>query len=278
MKLHVATPLALAMLAGMLFTTGCNGERDKLMALNRKANELRAEAEARARQLQSENEALTRALEERDVKIASLEKQVALLEQANADLQKALNELRGKATVIAPTPLVALPPDLDKELRDLADKYGDILEYLPEYGMVKLKSDLTFEKGSDNVSAPAKEALSKFADIMNSATAGKFNIYIAGHTDDIPIKKPETRERHPNNWYLSVHRAVAVEEVLAGSGLSEPRMGAMGFGQWHPIADNASGNKGNPANRRVELWIVPPERFLTPRGASISPAASPAGK
>ena len=279
MKLHVTAPLAVLMLVGMVFSAGgCNAERDKLMNLNRKANELRAEAEARARQLQADNEALQRALTEKDKQIVAMQQQIDVLELARADLQRALDELRSQqgGTIQAPSP-IALPADLDKELRDLVEKYP-ILEYLPEYGMVKLKTDLLFDKGSDNVSAQAREALGKFAQIMNSATAQRFSVYVAGHTDDIPIRKPETKTLHPTNWYLSVHRSVSVEEVLAGAGLAEARIGAMGFSEFHPIAANAPGNKGNSVNRRVELWIVPPDRFLTRSGATATPAASPSEK
>ncbi len=40
-------------------------------------------------------------------------------------------------------------------------------------------------------------------------------------------------------------------------------VGVLGFGEFHPAAPNAAGNKGNAANRRVELWILPGARLLT---------------
>jgi flagellar motor protein MotB len=40
----------------------------------------------------------------------------------------------------------------------------------------------------------------------------------------------------------------------------------MGFGEYHPVAPNKPGKKGNQANRRVEIWIVPPGSFLTTAG------------
>lgn len=274
MKLNVAAPLAITVLAGMLFSVGgcvSKAEYDKLNAMNRRANELRAEAEAKAKQLEAENQSLQEAMAQRDRELAALQKQVDLLEQARADLQKALADAKG-GIVVRAEPLTALPEDLNQELIDLAKQYGDLIEYYPELGMVKLKSDLTFAKGSDEVSAQAKEALAKFVDIINSATARRFNVYVAGHTDNIPIQKPDTRQRHPTNWYLSVHRAVAVQEVLADEGLAPERIAAMGFSEYHPIAPNASNKGGNSANRRVELWIVPPGRFLTVDRGSAGPA------
>ena len=163
--------------------------------------------------------------------------------------------------------MIVLPPELDKQLRELAEANPEIMEYQPKYGMVKLKSDLTFDKGSDEVAAGAKEALAKFVQIMNGSVAAKYNVYVAGHTDDLPIVKEETRRRHPDNWYLSVHRAVAVEKDLATEGLTPERIGAMGFGEYHPVAPNAANKRGNAVNRRVEIWIVPPDRFLTLPGS-----------
>ena len=268
------TPLAKAMvgclLAGMLLAGGCvaRADYDKLMAMNRAANAEKDQALAAAQQLRVENERLT---QERDAARAALEAkngEIALLEAAKNDLQKRFDSLMAeyeRLTGRAPAtlPAIVLPPELDKQLRDLATANPDIMEYLPQYGMVKLKSDLTFDKGSDQVSSGAKEALAKFVQIMNGSIAAKYNVYVAGHTDDLPIVKEETRRRHPDNWYLSVHRAVAVEKELSTGGLPAERIGAMGFGEYHPVAPNAPAKRGNAVNRRVEIWIVPPDRLLT---------------
>jgi len=91
---------------------------------------------------------------------------------------------------------------------------------------------------------------------MNSEQGKQFDIIIAGHTDDIPIKRPETRAKHPTNWHLSVHRAIAVLNVMESSSIDPKRLSARGFGEYRPIAENLAGNKGNPQNRRVEIYIV----------------------
>ena len=140
--------------------------------------------------------------------------------------------------------------------------------------MVKFKADFTFDKGSDDVSAEAASALDKLVDILNSSAAKDFNVYVAGHTDDIPIKKPETLRRHPTNWYLSAHRAVEVQSVLEKQGLAPQRIGVMGFSEYHPVEANAAGQKGSAKNRRVEIWIVPPGKFLTEATTTPAPAPS----
>jgi chemotaxis protein MotB len=271
--------LAVLILAGMMTAGGCvsKAKYDELMAMNRKANDERNAALAAAQQLRMENQRLTEELANAQNALAGKDKEIALLQAAKADLQKAYDDLMAKYNALAGRPPqvmpeIALPPELDKALRDLAAANGDLLEYDAKHGMVKLKSDLTFEKGSDFVRSEAKAALAKFVQIVNSQTGMKYNIYVAGHTDDIPILKPETKRTHPDNWYLSVHRAVAVEKELSTAGLAPQRIGAMGFGEYHPVAPNAPGKKGNALNRRVELWIVPPDRFLTLTSTSASAA------
>ena len=56
-----------------------------------------------------------------------------------------------------------------------------------------------------------------------------------------------------------------VEKVLTDAGVDSARVAVMGFGQYQPIEPNAAGNKGNAANRRVEIWLVPKGQFVTVR-------------
>lgn len=270
MRTHRAMVLAGCLLAGLLAAGGCvpKAEHDKLKAMNRAANAEKEQAIAAAQQLRVENEQLTREIEAANQALEAKKGEIALLDAAKNDLQKRFDDLMAEYERLtgrtpAPPLTMVLPPELDKQLRDLAAANADVMDYLPQYGMVKLKSDLTFAKGSDEVSIGPKDALAKFVQIMNGASAAKYSAYVAGHTDDLPISKEDTRRRHPDNWYLSVHRAVAVEKELASGGLAPQRIGAMGFGEYHPIAPNAAGKKGNAVNRRVEIWIVPPDRFLT---------------
>jgi len=272
MKSYLSAVLVIAVFAGLVVCGGCvsNEEYNKLRTANRRANEQLQKAREDLRLAQTENASLSARLAERDAVVNAKQEEIAVLESKNSDLQTRLTELQKlyeQASAEKPPqpvgPIVLLPSPVDKALREFAKENPGLVEYLPDYGMVKFKADFTFEKGSDNVSAEAAEALSKLAGILNSPAAANFHVYIAGHTDDIPIKKPATRRRHPTNWYLSVHRAVEVEKVLEKAALAPERIGVMGFGEYHPVAPNAPGRKGNPKNRRVEIWIVPPERFLT---------------
>ena len=264
--------LVVTILAGVTMMGGClvpKKELDQARAHNHAMSRQLEEARQSLTKQKTANQELTTQLEDSDAKRKTAEEQLAKADDDNKYLEKQFNELAVKYKKLAGEepklrPLgPILPSQVDEALRAFAKDNAELLEYLPKYGMVKFKADLTFKKGSDFEGEAGVEALQKFAAIVNSPAAERFNIYIAGHTDDIPIVKQETRRRHPNNWYLSVHRAVAVQDVLVKAGVAAHRVGAMGFGEHHPVAPNKAGRGGNEANRRVEIWIVPPGRYLT---------------
>jgi chemotaxis protein MotB len=148
----------------------------------------------------------------------------------------------------------ALPPELTHVLEEFA-KGQDMVTYDADRGIVKFKSDLLFKSGSDTVLPGAAEAVKSLCGILNSEQAKAFDIIIAGHTDDQPIRV--SAPRHPTNWHLSAHRAISVLEIMTRSNIATERMSARGFGEFRPVVPNKPGKKGNPQNRRVEIYIVP---------------------
>jgi chemotaxis protein MotB len=185
------------------------------------------------------------------VEVETLRNQVNALE-ADLERKKALiarmqGQLLGGAQ---------LPPELITMLEDFANKH-EMVTYDPGSGVVKFKSDLLFAAGSDEVVSSAAEAVTALCAILNSEQGKEFDVIIAGHTDDIPIGRPETRRKHPTNWHLSAHRAIAVLKVMRGAQVEPKRMSARGFGEYRPVAANKPNKRGNPQNRRVEIYIVP---------------------
>ena len=146
--------------------------------------------------------------------------------------------------------------ELSVKLQDFANR-NEMVTYDADSGMLKFKSDLLFELGSDEVAPEGAELVKKLCGIMNSKEAQDFDVIITGHTDDVPIKKPATRAKHPTNWHLSVHRSIAVLDIMTANQMAPTRVSVRGFGEFRPIAANEPNKKGNPANRRVELYIVP---------------------
>jgi chemotaxis protein MotB len=124
-------------------------------------------------------------------------------------------------------------------------------------GLVKFQSDLLFDKGSDEVSASGVNAVKSLCSIINSEEGKKFDVIVAGHTDDVPIGRPETKAKHPTNWHLSVDRAISVLSIMSKNDVASNRMSVRGFGEYRPLEPNAAGQKGNAKNRRVEIYVVP---------------------
>jgi chemotaxis protein MotB len=244
-------------------TTGCVSRDEYLREKfgRRKAVE-RAEAlerdladeRARANALQAEREELLRQLDQAKALAETLKAENEKLDAFAKQLQAQLDDLMRKGIGDVKVVEVKLPAELDKALKEFAAKYPDAVEYDPLRGAVRWKSDLTFALGSDEVRDTAKAPLKAFAEIINSAAAQPFEIVIVGHTDDVRIG-PGTAKKHPTNWHLSVHRAVAVLFVLNQDGVDFKRMSAMGYGEFKPRAPNPP-RGGNEANRRVEIYLV----------------------
>ena len=151
---------------------------------------------------------------------------------------------------------LSLPVELSAMLEDFAEG-KEMVTYDSSRGIVKFKSDLLFERGSDKVTPAAGEAVRSLCRILNSKQGKNFDVIIAGHTDDLRISRPATREKHPTNWHLSAHRAISVLNIMARSNVASERMSLRGFGEFRPIVPNKPKKKGNPQNRRVEIYIVP---------------------
>ena len=184
------------------------------------------------------------------------------LEAKNALISALESDLEKKKAMIAKMQAqllqsgAPLPPDLNIMLHDFA-KTSDMITFDEATGSLKFKSDLLFDLGSDKVAAGATDALKQLSQIMDSSEGKRFDMVIVGYTDNVPIKKPSTLQAHPTNWHLSVHRAIAVLNVLSSDGVSQERMAVKGYGEYHPVEPNKPNKGGNAANRRVEIYIVP---------------------
>ncbi|MEM9083812.1 MAG: OmpA family protein [Planctomycetota bacterium] len=143
--------------------------------------------------------------------------------------------------------------ETDRALRQLAQSSPDLIVYDPELGMVRFASDLTFNSGSVEVKSAARNGLTSLAGVLTGLGSG-YDIRVVGHTDNVPISS--SRRNHPTNRHLSVHRAIAVSEVLQQAGVPASRLETSGWGEYRPaVQNNASG--GTAANRRVEIFLAP---------------------
>ena len=239
----------------VLLMNGCSSELQDLRIRNntqqKLIDQLQAELAANTLQLEQMKKQLAAAQQTDSIEVESLQQQIAALEEDLAKKKELIASMQQRLLMGG----AALPVELSTLLEDFA-KQHNMVDYDSSRGIVKFKSDLLFDKGSDNVAASAAEAVKSLTAILNSEQGKKFDVIIAGHTDDIPIQKPQTREKHPTNWHLSSHRAIAVLNVMESNGIEPKRMSIRGFSEYRPVAENKPSKGGNPQNRRVEIYIV----------------------
>jgi chemotaxis protein MotB len=245
--------IVLGLSAGMAFIAGC-GPSD-LQTQNQRQGQHISDLESQLGAAQLQLDQLKRKLEAAEatggVEVDALRQKLAALEEDVAKKNAMIKSMQDRLLGGSP-----LPVELNTALEDFA-KGNDMVEYDASRGMVKFKSDLLFDKGSDVVAPQAAEAVKTLSGILDGEQAKKFDIIVAGHTDDIPILKPQTRAAHPTNLALSCHRAISVIELMQKDGIEPKRLSARGFGEWRPLEPNAPNKGGNPKNRRVEIYIVP---------------------
>ncbi|HAL44452.1 MAG: hypothetical protein A2Y12_15860 [Planctomycetes bacterium GWF2_42_9] len=256
MRIKNITLLAVISLGIALLTSGCtNREVEDLKLRNRnqqqRIDELESQLNVAKLKLSQLEKQLADCQAGLDTDLDALNKKIALLEEDIAKKEELIRQMQSQLGGSI------LPPELASELQKFAAENPDMVTFDEATGMVKFKSDLLFQKGSDVVAPEGINMLKKFSEIINSHAAEGFDVTIVGHTDDMPIKKSETMVAHPTNWHLSVHRAIAVEKVMEGASVNPKRMGVKGYGEYRPIEANEAGNKGNAKNRRVELYLVP---------------------
>src|SRR5262245_14081005 len=175
---------------------------------------------------------------------------------ADEDLKKMAADYDALMTRVGTLDFGPLPEGLASALDQLAAQYPDILTFDSKRGMLRFASDFTFSPGSAELTSSASSSLSTLAKILNSAQANTFAVRIIGHTDNVPISKPATRQMHPTNWHLSAHRSISVGSSLISSGVTANRIQVAGYGEYRPVVPNPP--KGGAAqNRRVEVFLVP---------------------
>jgi len=123
---------------------------------------------------------------------------------------------------------------------------------------IEIKSSLLFNSGNAVLSVAAAEVLSELTSVIK-ATSNP--LYVSGYTDNVPISS----NRYPTNWELSTARAASVVRLFAQSGINPARMGAIGYGEYRPVAANDS-PENRQRNRRVVIRIMTGEDVFAQTG------------
>jgi chemotaxis protein MotB len=170
------------------------------------------------------------------------------LGKALDDAKKRLDELR-RAQAAAEA-RAALFRNLALKLKKMIDA-GELSVVLRDGRMVLvLPNDVLFDSGRAKLKPAGQKALEQVAAVLVTLEGRDFQV--AGHTDNEPIKV----SGYQSNWALSTARALDVVALLAKAKVPETHLSAAGYGEFNPVADNAS-DDGRAKNRRIEITLQP---------------------
>ena len=104
-------------------------------------------------------------------------------------------------------------------------------------------ASIRFQTGSASIDTGNDALLDRLADLARDCPG---QLTVEGHTD--------SQGDADANQALSLARAAAVRDALAGRGIEADRMMSTGFGESRPIADNST-SAGRAKNRRIVITI-----------------------
>ncbi|PJI49590.1 MAG: flagellar motor protein MotD [Pseudomonas sp.] len=146
------------------------------------------------------------------------------------------------------------PDSLQQITESVRQAFGDLIstDQLSVRGNefwieITLNSSLLFPSGDAIPNDAAFAIIEKVAMIL---APYRNPVHVEGFTDNVPIHNSQ----YPTNWELSAARAASIVRMLAQDGLDAGRLAAVGYGEFQPVADNATAD-GRARNRRVVLVI-----------------------
>jgi chemotaxis protein MotB len=141
--------------------------------------------------------------------------------------------------------------DLEEKLKsEIASK--EVSLSMEDRGLVvTFLSEVLFDSGKVEIKQGAYNSLNKVASVLLDSASG-MQVGVEGHTDNVPIKYSGWE----SNWDLSGARARSVLEFLIKKGVEPERLSFIGYGEFRPVASNAT-ESGRQKNRRVEIVILP---------------------
>ncbi|MFH1434610.1 MAG: OmpA family protein [Pseudomonadota bacterium] len=220
---------------------GCGPSKDEWEAkikevddLKAQLADLKAQYDAAVGKLTEENKGMLEQLNDLTKAKMSLEDLVNQLKKKQEQAKERLNMIKN---MLSKFKALIEAGKLKVEIRD-----GKMVLVLP--------SAVLFESGKADLKEDGEMTLSEVAPVLASITGREYQV--AGHTDDVPIKK----KMFPSNWELSTARAVAVVKYLQEQGVPATSLSAAGYSEFAPVAANDS-EGGKASNRRIEIILMP---------------------
>lgn len=137
---------------------------------------------------------------------------------------------------------------LDKRIKPWIKKGMVAVKGNEKWLEIEIKSNLLFTSGNADLAPASVGLLSELTEVLK---ASDNPLYVSGYTDDIPIGN----NRFPSNWELSAARSASVVRLFAENGINPSRMGAIGYAEFRPVADNTNA-ENRQKNRRVVIRMM----------------------
>jgi chemotaxis protein MotB len=139
----------------------------------------------------------------------------------------------------------------DRLAQEIKDKQVK-LQMMDKGLVITFLADVLFDSGKAVIKPETYPVLDKVARVLKE-NVPHLNVGIEGHTDNEPIKYSGWK----SNWELSTGRALSVLHYLVDEKeISPKRVSAIGYGEYRPVASNAT-DEDRQLNRRVEVVIIP---------------------
>ena len=190
--------------------------------------------------------------------------ETAALKAEVAESQARIDELRREKEAVTQA-----QKNLEQQMRNSLESKDITISELQGKLTVDILDRILFNSGEAELKPEGEKVLQKIATVL--AEFPKRQIHVIGHTDNVPIRA-SSRGRFASNWELSTGRATAAVRYLCEKANVDPRrIGAVGYGEFHPIADNATA-EGRAKNRRIAL-VVLSEELVGSDAAAVQPSA-----
>lgn len=211
----------------------------------------KTESDGRAAQITTLEGELVETRKARDAELEARKGVEAQLGELSTNLQATqgeLDELR-KQKAATQKRLEAFR-ELNEKFRQLVDTGKLEVAFRNGMMVLKLPAGVLFPSGKHTLSKDGETALTEVLGVLGAFRDRRF--VIAGHTDDRAIKTA----KFADNWDLSTARAATIVRFMIEGGFDPKNLGAAGYGEFDPVADNAT-EEGRQLNRRIEIILVP---------------------
>ncbi|HWC59528.1 MAG TPA: OmpA family protein [Verrucomicrobiae bacterium] len=225
----IVMAIAAAILLGLWNSSNAQHQKD-VETMQSAADALKADLASAKAQIQTNQDL-----------IASLTNQVAALQKEKEQVSKNSKSL-------------------EDEMRSQLESKDVTISKLQGRLTVNIVDRVMFDSGEAVLKPDGEVVMRKIASILQEHP--DLAIHVIGHTDNIPIRQT-AQSRFASNWELSTARALAAVHFLTEhAGVDPHRVGAVGYGEFRPVADNSTA-EGRAKNRRIAITIVPGELNLS---------------